>query len=186
LSWIDDCIYCRKKNDVEVSKKEFMAELDCEDSGDLDEYVGVKIESKGNALKMTQPVLIQSLQDEFNIPSKTSKHLPAPPGKELLQEGEPLTEEEYKIYRSGVGKLLFLMRYSRPDILNITRELSKWMTDGATIHHDKVLRQAINYILHTKNRGLLLKPQMITKNPRFDYFIIKGRSDSNYATNLDT
>ena len=80
---------------------------------------------KGNRIKLTQPVLVQSLHDEFKIPRKTSCNLPAPPGKELTSEGEQLNEEEKKVYRSGVGKLLFLMRYSRPDILNAVRELSK-------------------------------------------------------------
>jgi hypothetical protein len=30
-------------------------------------------------------------------------------------------------YRSGVGMLLYLIKYSRPDIINIARDLSKCM-----------------------------------------------------------
>ena len=78
------------------------------------------------------------------------------------------------------------MRYSRPDILNAVRELSKWMSDGATIDHMKVMRQTMNYVIHTKNRGLCLQPDMRIKDPKVDYFTIKGRSDSNYATNVET
>ena len=114
-------------------KNDFMKLLDCEDSGELNEYVGVKIDKKDNAVKLTQPVLIQSLEDEFEIPKDTPKHLPAPLGKDLLSDGERLSPKDEKIYQSGVGKLLFLMRYSRPDILNVVRELSKWMTEGSII-----------------------------------------------------
>ena len=64
-----------------------MIELDCEDSGKLNEYVGVKIDNKGDEMKLTQPVLIQSLEDEFDMLIKTPKRLPAPPGKEILSEG---------------------------------------------------------------------------------------------------
>jgi len=39
-------------------KKQFMAELDSEDSGELNEYVGVKIDRKGDEIKLTQPVLV--------------------------------------------------------------------------------------------------------------------------------
>ena len=90
---------------------------------------------KGDAMKLTQLVLIQLLQDEFDILTKTPKHLPGPPEKELLSKGELLTLEEEKIYRLGVGKLLFLMRYSRLDVLNSVRELRKHMTDGSTTCH---------------------------------------------------
>ena len=137
-------------------------------------------------MKLTQPVLVQSLQDEFDIPEKTPCALPAPNGKELTSEGELLNEDEKKIYRLGVGKLLFLMRYSRPDILNAVRELSKWMSDRATIHHKKVMLQTMNYILHTRNRGLHLNPIMEMSNARKEKFIVKGRCDSNYATNEET
>ena len=66
------------------------------------------------------------------------------------------------------------------------RELSKWMTDDSTVYHKKILQQTINYILHTKKRGLLLKSDMTVSDPKKDYFIVKGRTDSNYATNLET
>ena len=186
LSWTDDCMHCGKANEIKESKKNLMKKLDCEDMGELNEHVGSKLERKGNKIKMTQPALVQSLEDEFQIPSSTPCNLPAPAGKELTSNGEPLSEEEKKVYRSGVGKLLFLMRYSRPDILNAVRELSKFMSDGATIDHRNMMRQTMNYVIHTKNRGLCLNPVMDIINPKSDAFKVKGRSDSNYATNVET
>ena len=44
----------------------------------------------------------------------------------------------------------------------------------------------MNYVLHTKERGLCLEPQMTIKNPLLDAFIVKGWLDSNYATNPET
>ena len=79
------------------------------------------MERKDNRLKITQLVLVQSLEDEFDMPKRAQCNLPALPGKELQSEGEPFTEKEKTTYRSGVGKLLFLMRYSRLDILNAVR-----------------------------------------------------------------
>jgi len=48
LSWIDDCLYCRKPNDMKYYKSKLMLKLNCKDIGDLQEYVGCKIERKGN------------------------------------------------------------------------------------------------------------------------------------------
>ena len=85
-------------------------------------------------MKLTQPVLIQCLKYEFETPTKTPKHLPVPPGIELLSDGEPLSEDEKTICYSGVGKLLFLMQYSRPDALHVVLEFSKWRINGATVN----------------------------------------------------
>ena len=117
-----------------------MMKLDCEDAGKLKKYVGCKIERKGNKIKLTQPIIVQSLEDEFDILLKIKYNLPVLHGKELLSEGELLSEKEKKVYRLGIGKLLFLIRYSIPDILNAVYKLSKWISDSAMIDHMKVMK----------------------------------------------
>ena len=67
LSWIDDCLHCGKKNEVEKMKTKLMHDLEYEDIWELNEHVGVKIETKENRVKLTQPELIQSLNDEVDI-----------------------------------------------------------------------------------------------------------------------
>ena len=53
-------------------------------------------------------------------------------------EGKKLiTKDEQAKYRSGIGMLLYLVKFSRPDLSNAVRELSK-VNDGATAEH-KVL-----------------------------------------------
>ena len=53
LSWIDDCLYYGKQEDVEHYKSELMIKLDYENSGKLKEYVGCKVERKANRMKLT-------------------------------------------------------------------------------------------------------------------------------------
>ena len=74
---------------------------------------------------MTQPVLVQSLKDEFEFPEKISDTLPVYVGAELTSEGNLLSEEEKKVHRSGVGNLLFMMRYSILHVLHVVREISR-------------------------------------------------------------
>jgi len=52
---------------VEEKKKELMKQFDCSDEDGLDEYVGCKIvkNSKEKWMKFTQPVLLQSFDDEY-------------------------------------------------------------------------------------------------------------------------
>ncbi len=60
LSWIDDNLIIGSKKAVEKTKKDLMERFDCEDCGDIEEYVGCKIERTKNLLKFTQPVLMRS------------------------------------------------------------------------------------------------------------------------------
>ena len=48
-------------------------------------------------MKITQPVFVQSLEDEFEILPSTPCNPPVPQGKELESEGEFLSKEEKKI-----------------------------------------------------------------------------------------
>ena len=89
-----------------------MERFECEDVGDIVEYVGCKIDidREKQTLKFTQPVLLQSYEDEFDLPNAVPT-TPAAPGSVLLKgEGEQMTDEQQSKYRSGVGKLLHMMR----------------------------------------------------------------------------
>ena len=65
VSWIDDNLIVGTQAGIAEVKSKFMKCFDCTECGDLDEYVGLKLErdSKGvcGGLKMHQPVLMQSL-----------------------------------------------------------------------------------------------------------------------------
>ena len=74
-----------------------------------------------------------------------------------------IMDEEQKLYRSGVGMLLYLVKHSRPDLSNGTQELLKVM-DKAMEGQMKALCRNIKYALDTQNIGLKLKPEDNDKN----------------------
>ena len=61
-----------------------MEQMECDDTGIIQEYVGCKVhfDRANRTIKLTQPVLIQSFQDEFELPQKTFTS-PAVPNKTL-------------------------------------------------------------------------------------------------------
>ena len=78
-------------------------------------------------LKITPPVLLQSFKDEFDLPTDGQEPLTlAEPGQVLLpcEEKDPLPPKMQTNINLGVEKLLHMMRWSHPDILNATWELS--------------------------------------------------------------
>jgi hypothetical protein len=66
----------------------------------------------------------------------------------------PIPESLQKNYRSGVGMLLYLIKYSRPDISNAVRELSMCM-DRAT--YGTLPRDALRYQIYFGHQKFLFK-----------------------------
>jgi hypothetical protein len=86
-------------------------------------------------------------------------------------------------YRSGVGMLLYLTKYSRPDISNIVRKLSKCV-DSASWGSYQELLHVINFVDNTKSfrSKVKLKPRL---NDDFDWNL-KIFCDSDWAGDPDT
>ena len=136
LSWIDDCACFGKHDDVEESRAEMNQLFECNDIGDIDEYVGCKIDKSESGIRFTQPVMLQSFEDEFNLENVRETVTPADPGSTLPKVDDD-TDVDPKLqtyFRSGVGKLLHMMRWSRPDVYNAVRDLSRHMKASTMIH----------------------------------------------------
>jgi hypothetical protein len=62
---------------VLASKEQMKAKFDCDDIGEITEYVGCKVERTVEYVRFTQPVLLQSYVDEFSIESGHPVRTPA-------------------------------------------------------------------------------------------------------------
>jgi hypothetical protein len=90
------------------------------------------------------------------------------------------------ILRSGIGKLMYHMQYSCPDIAQAVRDLARHMTCGDDTHMQAMLR-CMQYLKCTKDAGLLLKPtRKWDGTNQFQFKIKGGRSDSDYAKDTQT
>jgi hypothetical protein len=130
ISCIDDNMILGPSNLVLQIKNDLMKQFECNDCGRLEEYVGKKIDYIGkDAIQFTQNVLMQSYSDKFKLP-KRSYNTPAQPGTVLIkpvENGEVLSREAQLILRSGIGKLMYHMQYSQPDIAQVVRDLARHM-----------------------------------------------------------
>jgi hypothetical protein len=83
-------------------------------------------------------------------------------------------------YRSGVGMLLYLIKYSRPDLANVVRELSKCM-DGANLAAYKEMLRVVKFVLDSKDYCLKLNP--FFENEEWDLMLYR---DSDWAGNPES
>jgi methyl coenzyme M reductase subunit D len=99
-----------------------MNHFDCDEIGELKEYVGWKVDiSKEEwSVTLTQLVLLQSFEAEFELPEGAFLRTPAIAGDMIVwgEEKDQILIKKQKRYHCGVGKLLHMMRWSRPETLN--------------------------------------------------------------------
>ncbi len=147
---------------------------------ELSEYIGCKVEQsqKSNKLQITQPVLVQSLKDKFELPTGTPTQTPAKPGTTMTKhkEEEVLNKAMHTKYRAGISKLQYLVQISRPDIGNAVWELSRQLVHPTNTHYNAML----------SSWGLVLDPSRQWNGAKKEFeWTIEGHADSNYATNPD-
>ena len=107
---------------------------------------------------LTQPTLIQRFDDEFS-PLQTTMTTPVAHKTRLLKprEDEAVNAKEQKTYRSIVGLLIHIARWSRPDVMNAVREASKHMQVSAPAHA-RYLNVLTGFLTRTRGRGWTLEP----------------------------
>ena len=136
--------------------------------------------------KFLQPVLIQKLEDEFDIPSGWPSKTPAVAGQVLVRgDGSgTVNERKHTIYWSRTEICMFVMQWARPDIYNTTRGLARHML-APRLAHMETMCTLIWYLIHTKNRGLVLPPDNVWNGNRKFKLRIHGRSDPDSVANTD-
>ena len=110
---------------------------------------------------------------DYNTPMEANK---------TLEKAEPEQFQGSKVqtyFRKGVGKLLHLMRWSRPEVMNPVQELSRQMTNPG--NHFKAMHRVMKYCVLNPERGWTLKPQGTWDVDKDFEFVIRGRADSDYA-----
>jgi Reverse transcriptase (RNA-dependent DNA polymerase) len=186
--YVDDALMIGDDEAITKTVKQLREKLSLKEVGELQEYVGCTIlkSRKQNRLIMCQPDLLSKLEKTFKSAVEDMRVFKTPtiPGEIIIKttdKDEIVDKSTHRMFRSGVGMLLYLIKYSRPDIGNAVREIAKVM-DGPTELQVKSLYRLIKYVLDTKNQGLLMSPLEPEENSTW---IMSAYCDSDYAGDKD-
>jgi hypothetical protein len=158
ILWIDDKMIVGPSDLVLKLKSNLMEQFKCDDCGVLTEYIGNKIECVSeDAIRLVQTVLTQSYEDKFELGNGCYNML-AQPGMVLIHpvEGKEVLKPDQTTLRSGVGKLMYQIQYSRPDIAQAVQNLVWYMSCGNSKMLE-AMKRCMRYVL-CREAGLLLKP----------------------------
>ncbi len=109
--------------------------------------------------------------------------MPGTPGYGVSQpmDEKKISMAEQSLYQSGIGILLYLVKRTRPDIVNAVCKCTK-VLDGATTYAYHEMLHIIKYLLDTKDYGLRSVPTYKKKKP----WDLVCCSDSGYVGDSDT
>ena len=109
---------------------------------------------------MTQPTQLRKFENEFDLQThRGNPETPAEPHSVLNEgdQGEPLRDTQQSNYWKGTGRLLHMMRWSRPEVLNSVREISRHLKDGTKKQYKQMIR-VIKYCVGKARRGYYMQP----------------------------
>ena len=98
------------------------------------------------------------------------------------ESGKILANKDQSKCRSGIGKMMHTMRWSRLDIYNVTQDCTRHMTLAGRSQYNAMIC-IMDYCVTTPERGLVLKPHGdwdgISTDYKFEVMVI---TDSDNAT----
>ena len=162
--------------------------LDITIEGTLEDFLGVNIDRKPNGtIHLTQPHLIDSILKDLNLLGKgvKTRDTPASSSKILMKHANSTPFDKSFHYRSVIGKLNYLERGSRSDISYIVHQCARFSTCPKK-EHGEAIRWLGRYLLKTRNKGTILKPNMDKDLQVYVDADFAGNFDKDDTTSRDT
>ena len=147
-----------------------------DDRGDLNWFLEIQILRSHDKITVDQKKYIETTLQQFNM---SDCEVVATPGKvnlKLVKSNEEQKLVDPKLYRSLVGSLLFIGQQTRPDIIHIVNQLSRYL-DKPDETHWKAAKHVLRYLKGTTDLRLT-----ILKNSNSD---IIGDSDADWSGDLN-
>jgi len=186
--WVDDSLLVGNKKAIDQAICDLQTEgFTLKVEGSLHDYLSceITVDKKRKMGWIHQPHLLDKLEKKFgdDVRSLQRYRTPGTPGQTILRDTTlTVDEEKHKIYRSGVGMLLYLVKHSRPDIANAVRELTKALDVPSPAAYKEML-WVIKYTIDTKDLALKIKP---LDTERDGSWTIVVYCDSDFAGDKET
>ena len=164
VCYVDDClIFAPKKNSIDHLISNLQENFVLTDEGDVDIYLGIKIErlvgnENDNKLKLSQPHLTKQIIDMTNLTDQRMHDTPAEPRKILMRDSEGEARRYKWSYHLIVGMLNYLC-IMRPEILFAVHQCARFGIDPR-LSHEIAIKRIVRYLKRTELDGLILTPDL--------------------------
>lgn len=158
--WVDDCVICARSEQLGARYNEMSAMFEMKNLGQIRKCLGMEIcVDIGRSIRVTQHKYTIEILEEFGMFDCSTRHTPLDPSIELKESMMPPSgsAEQAKAskfpYRRLVGKLMYLMLGSRPDLARSVGVLSRF-THNPSLQHILGAKHVLRYLAGTIHYGL--------------------------------
>ena len=177
--YVDDILIAgRTDKKIAEVKTPIANRFDVKDMGALHYFLGVKVvqDLEAGTIWMGQPTHTENLLSHFSMQIAKICKTPVNPSLKLTKAKDDSTYVDGELYRSAVGKLIYLSTRTRPDIAFAVSTVAKF-TAKPTEQHWKAVKHILRYLAGTNNFRLLY-----TRNESTE---CTGYSDADWAGDID-
>jgi hypothetical protein len=156
--YVDDCLVVGKEDQIqEVIQGLKASGFNLKVESSLKDYLSCHVieDLESKSILILQLHLINNLEAKF-WQEVCNKRVYKTPGTPRFKIARPATDDDVidadlqGRYRFAVGMLLYLTKYSRPDLCNVFRELAKCMDKATKGTYLEMLR-VVKFVIDTKN-----------------------------------
>ena len=151
LIYVDDCcIISKNEKGIQDTMNALKEHYTITDEGEMDEYLGIKLEHSGNQIRMTQPLLIDRIIEAIPRMKKANpSNVPAHPSVILTKDEAGAMRKEKWHYRSLIGMLNFLVNSTRPEIAYAVHKCAR-LCEKPKLSHEKAVKKKVQYLIGTR------------------------------------
>ena len=176
LVYVDDIVAAAKtKKELDWFYKTLSKRFKAKDLGEIHKILGVRVarDRKNKSIYLDQQEYLETVLKEcgFATPSVKSKCHPSAD----YAEYSPTTDDDIRIdttkYQSVIGKLMYAMILTRPDIAFALGKLSQHMS-GPCERHGRALKKLMRYLISTVTQKLRYGP-----GGAYKHFVVYSDAD---------
>ena len=183
LVYVDDIIITGPRTEeIIMIKEEIQDKFEIEDFGEISYLLGMRVSrtNLNEGFLLDQEAMITRLLQDHQITCK--RRTPCSRDiRHLKQHNNNSESTDLEVYQSKIGSLLYLSRYTRPDISYATTFLARFQQSPDTKHMEAVDR-IMCYLNQTKSKKLRIEPTHKSGTP----WELEVMADADYADNSNS
>ena len=185
-TYVDDLlIACNDKKLLDEFREKSTKQFQITHSEGCDDFVGIQIENTEDYFKLHMTKHIDGLANKFTHITRNEKvHTPLPPNIHFEANAEQADDEDVSLFRSMIGKILYISLMVRLDAAYAVSVLSQYMLNPGKQHFDAI-HHLINYLINTKTIGLEYLKNHSHKTCKHPHTLM-GMVDASYGGHMHT
>ena len=180
--YVDDIIIFGKEgsSEIEAIKEKLKRFHPMTDSGLVTKLLGIRFNwgRKRESVRLDQESYARQVLDEFGMANCKPASSPISPSMQLADAdgSQQLGQSDHKLFRRLIGRLMFLVIATRPDIAFAVNQLSQYLAEPRKVHLHAA-KHVLRYIKSTIGYGLMFS----AKGSKGKGNDLVGYADSAYA-----